>query len=103
MNEVEFKKWLTTKGSNKKVQGDCISRLKRIERELDHCDLDEEYRNDRCEFILGVFRNMGNNDNIKKYPKANLPIGKYYMSTYRHAIKKYIEFCDDFTVSLNQK
>lgn len=41
------------KRKNKEVQGDCILRLKRIERELGHCDLDEQYRNDRCEFILG--------------------------------------------------
>lgn len=34
MNEVEFRKWLAEKSTNKKVQGDCISRLKRIEREL---------------------------------------------------------------------
>ena len=38
-----------------------------------------------------------NNDEMKKYPNANLPIGKYYMSTYRHALKQYIQFSDDVT------
>ena len=40
---------------------------------------------------------MGNNAEMKKYPNANLPIGKYYMSTYRHALKQYIQFSDDVT------
>lgn len=102
MNVVEFRKWLAEKGTNKKVQGDCISRLKRIERELGHCDLDEQYRNDRCEFILSAFLNMGDNEIMKKFPHVNLPIGKYYMSTYRYSIKKYIEFCDEFN-SVNQR
>lgn len=94
MNEVEFRKWLSQKNIKIKVQGDCVSRLKRIERELGHCDLDEQYRNDRCKFLLDVFLNMGLNENMKKYPNANLPIGKYYMSTYRHSLKQYVEFCD---------
>lgn len=101
MNEVDFRKWLSEKGTKKKIQGDCVSRLKRVERELGQCDLDEQYRTDRCEFILGVFLNMGDNDNMKKFPQANFPIGKYYMSTYRHSIKTYVEFCDEITA--NQK
>ena len=101
MNEVDFRKWLSEKGTKKKVQGDYVSRLKRIERELGHCDLDEQYRSDRCKFILGAFLNMGDNDNMKKFPKANLPIGKYYISTYKHSLKKYVEFCDEITA--NQK
>ena len=40
MNEVEFRNWLLKNGTNKKVQGDCVARLKRVERELGHCDLD---------------------------------------------------------------
>ncbi len=99
MKEVEFRNWLTEKGIKKKVVGDCISRLKRIEREFDHCDLDEEYRNDRFEFLLGAFDNMGKNENMKKYPNANLPIGKYYMSTYRYSLKQYIAFCDANAIS----
>lgn len=95
MNEVEFRNWLNRQGKKSKVISDCISRLKRIEKELNHCDIDAEYRSDKCEKLLSIFLNMGHNDEMKKYPNARLPIGKYYMSTYRHALKQYIEFCDD--------
>lgn len=95
MNEVEFRSWLEKKGTKKKVQSDTISRLKRVEKEINRCDIDEQYRNDRCEYLLSLFTNMGNNEEMKKFPNANLPIGKYYMSTFRHALKKYVEFCDE--------
>ena len=94
MNEVEFRNWMKDNGSKTKVISDCISRLKRIEREFDHCDLDKEYHCDRCDSLLSAFENMGQNDNMKKYPNANFPIGKYYMSTYRYSLKKYIAFCE---------
>lgn len=97
MNEINFRNWLLNKGKNKKVVGDTISRLKRIERELNHCDIDEQYRSDRCESLLKIFLNMGINNYMKKYPNADFPIGKYYMSTYRHALKTYIIFCDEIT------
>lgn len=95
MNEVEFRNWLEKKGTKKKVQSDTISRLKRVEKEINRCDIDEQYRNDRCEYLLSLFTNMGNNEEMKKFPNANLPIGKYYMSTFRYALKKYVEFCDE--------
>lgn len=102
MNEIEFRKWLSAKEKPKKVISDTISRLKRIEREIDHCDLDEAYHNDRCEFLLEVFSKMGNNDKMKQFPNANLPVGKYYMSTYRHSLKQYIDFCDEQPISKNE-
>lgn len=102
MNEVEFKNWLSQKGINKKVQSDYISRLKRIERELNHCDIDKQYHNDKCDYLMSLFVKMGINDAMKQYPNANLPIGKYYMSTYRHALKQYIQYCDETATSANQ-
>lgn len=102
MRKEEFSKWLTKKGVSKKVCSDTSSRLKRIEKEIDHCDLDEQYHSDHCEHILSLFVHMGNNDSMKKYPHADLPIGKYYMSTYRHAIKQYKQFCDE-QVKLKKK
>lgn len=99
MNEVEFRNWLKNKGVKTKVVGDTISRLKRIEGRIENCDIDEQYRSDKCEYLLSLFLNMGNNDEMKKYPDANFPIGKYYMSTYRHAIKQYIQFLEDVTSS----
>lgn len=94
MRELEFKEWLENQGLKSKVQHDCISRLKRIEREFDHSDIDELYEKDRCQFIMDAFANMGINDNMKQYQDATFPIGKYYMSTYRNAVKKYVTFRD---------
>jgi hypothetical protein len=95
VNEVEFRNWLASKGMKKKVQSDTVSRLKRVEKEINRCDIDEHYRNDRCEYLLSLFTNMGKNEEMERFPDANLPIGKYYMSTFRHALKKYVEFCDE--------
>lgn len=95
MNEVEFRNWLSRNGVKPKIVGDTISRLKRIEREIENCDIDEQYRSDKCEHLLNLFLNMGNNDEMKQCPNAQFPIGKYYMSTHRHAIKQYIQFCDE--------
>ena len=39
MNEIEFRNWLINKGAKTKVAGDTISRLKRIEREIENCDI----------------------------------------------------------------
>ena len=95
MNEVEFRNWLIGNGCAPKVAGDHISRIKRIERELNHCDIDEQYRSDKCEYLISLFANNGNNDEMKKIKNTTLPIGKYYMSTYSLAIKKYVMFCDE--------
>ena len=46
MNEIEFKNWMFKKNINPKVQSDIISRLKKIEAEIDHCDIDEQYQQD---------------------------------------------------------
>lgn len=95
MNEVEFRNWLIKKGTKPKVAGDTISRLKRIEREIENCDIDDQYRSDKCEFLMSLFINNGVNNNMKKYSNVNFPIGKYYMSTYRLSLRQYINFCED--------
>lgn len=95
MNEIEFRNWLVENGCTAKVTGDHISRLKRVERELNHCDIDEEYRSDKCNYLISLFDNNGNNEEMNKIKNNSLPIGKYYMSTYRLAIKKYVMFCDE--------
>ena len=94
MNEVEFRNWMGRNAVEGKVQSDLVSRLKRIERELDRCDLDEAYHRDKCQSLMALFLNKGENDSMKKYPTANLPIGKYYMSTFRYALKQYVRFCE---------
>lgn len=95
MNEVEFKNWLIKNGTKSKVASDTVSRLKRVEREIKNCDIDEQYRSDRCAYLLKLFLNMGVNKEMEEYPNAKLPIGKYYMSTYRLALKQYIQFCEE--------
>lgn len=94
MNELDFRNWLLKKGTSSKVVGDTVSRLKRIEREIENCDIDEQYRSDKCEFLKDLFKNQGNNDQMKKYPRAQFPIGKYYMNTYRYALKQYVLFLE---------
>lgn len=92
MNEIDFRKWMLEQGINKKVQSDLVSRLKRFERGIKNCDIDNQYRNDKCEYILSLFANKGLNEEMKNYPDCGLPIGKYQLSTYKYALKKYIEF-----------
>ena len=72
MNEIEFRNWLINKGAKTKVAGDTISRLKRIEREIENCDIDEQYRSDKCEHLLAAFLNMGENEDMKKYPYGEM-------------------------------
>lgn len=92
MNEIEFKQWLSDNDIGKKVQSDLVSRIKRFERAIKNCDIDEQYRNDKCEYLLSLFNNKGLNDSMIEYANSGLPIGKYQLSTYKYALKKYIEF-----------
>lgn len=96
MNEIPFRNWLSTNGVNKKVISDIVSRLKRLERELSPLDIDEQYRSDRCQFLMRAFAKMGNTEGMKQFPNNSLPIGKYHMNTFRLALKRYVEFCNDF-------
>ncbi len=95
MNEVEFRIWMNKNEVNKKVQSDTVSRIKKIEREINHCDIDEQYRSDKCNYLMSLFVNKGINERMKKYPDAEFPFGEYHMSTYRYAIKNYVKFCDE--------
>lgn len=96
MNEVDFKNWLVKENVNQKVRSDIVSRIKKIEKEIENCDIDEQYHSDRCEYLMSLFLNMGLNDKMKKFSNANFPIGKYHMSTFRYAIRYYVSFCDEF-------
>ena len=97
MREVEFKQWLKDCGTTSKVITDTLSRLRRIEREIENCDIDKQYRSDKCKVLLEMFKHMGKNDLMKEYPNTTFPIGKYYMSTYRLALKKYVLFLESVT------
>ncbi len=92
MNEIDFNIWLSKNNVPKKVQSDLISRLKRFEREIKNCDIDEQYRNDKCAYLLSLFHNKGLNDEMQRHYDSSLPIGSYQLSTYKYALNKYIEF-----------
>lgn len=94
MNEIEFKQWLSDNNVNKKVQSDLVSRIKNFERAIKNCDIDEQYRIDKCEYLLSLFKNKGLNDEMQKYIDTGLPVGTYQFSTYKHAINKYISFLE---------
>lgn len=93
MNEIDFRNWLNATGMGKKIQGDYISRIKRLERSLG-VELDEQYSMDKCDSLLRIFVNKGQNPAMEKFAPLDLPIGKYYLSTYKLAVKKYIQFLD---------
>jgi len=91
MKEIEFKKWLFTKTTSKKIISDIISRLKTIERSL-NIDIDSEYEHDSCFHLFSFFENCGRNDYSASIKNCTLPIGKYYLSSYKLALKKYMDY-----------
>lgn len=92
MNELDFREWLTTMNVPRKVQSDLVSRLKKLQRELNNCDLDECYKQDKCVDLFRIFDNKGINKAMAEYQTARLPIGKYHLSAYKYALRKYVEF-----------
>lgn len=95
MNEIEFRQWLAKKETALKVQSDLISRLKRLERTIEHGDIDEQYKSDKCAYLLSLFQNKGLNDNMQKLNPIDLPVGKYQLSTFKYALNKYIQFLEE--------
>lgn len=94
MNELDFREWLTKLDVSRKVQSDLVSRLKKLQRALNNCDLDECYKQDKCASILKVFDNKGENEFMAAYKTVDLPVGKYHLCVYKHALKKYIKFLE---------
>lgn len=99
MDEIGFGQWLSKNGISKKMQSDLISRLKRFEREIGSCDIDEQYRNDRFHYLFSLFQNKGINENMKAYQNIDLPIGKYHFSVFKYALNKYKQFLEDNVTS----
>lgn len=96
MAEFEFSIWLLKNGSSRKLCSDYVSRLKRLEHSIQDCDIDEEYFKDKCTELLQLFNNSGKNEKMANRLIGDLPIGKYYIATYKYAIKKYIEFMNEY-------
>lgn len=91
MDEIKFRDWFLANHKNKKVCSDTISRIRKIERELGNIDIDEEYEKDQCQNLLKLFENTGRNEQMEQY-NPNLPVGKYYLSAYKYAVRVYISF-----------
>ena len=92
MNELSFRKWLFKNNFNSKVESDIVSRLKKILREVNVDDLDEEYRKDNCQYLLSLFKKKG--EKMKSF-NNDLPIGKYVLSAYKYALNTYIKYKKD--------
>ncbi len=96
MNTTIFKSWLIKNGTSTKVASDNVSRLKKLNNGLIHSNkstsIDEEYKIDKCNFLLSCFDNNGRNNNMKTLGIKNLPIGKASIHTYKLALNKYISF-----------
>lgn len=95
MDEMNFRKWLSSQQISSKIQTDLVSRTKRVERTLKNCDIDEQYRNDKCTYLLSLFENRGINDNMKSIGEVDLPIGKHQLYVLKSALKKYIEYIEE--------
>ncbi len=93
MNEIDFRNWLERNGKNRKVISDNVSRLKRIERELGRCDIDEEYRRDQCRSLLLSFSGKCGSEAVKSYDVSGLPASTHHIS--RYAINLYVKFRND--------
>lgn len=92
MLEFDFVSWLIQNNTPKKLCSDYVSRIKRVEHAIKDCDIDEAYMKDKCEGLIELFKNSGQNEKMANLIIGDLPIGKYYLATYKYAIKKYIEF-----------
>lgn len=95
MDKLNFQNWLSKHNVSKKMQSDFISRLSRMERTFDYCDIEMQYNKDKCAYLLSLFKKKGLNERMAKYKNSALPIGKYQLSTYKYALVKYIKFVEE--------
>ena len=82
---------------SKKVCSDHIARLKRIEKSIEFCDLDDEYEKDKCESLLKLLSKKNNDEELKKRIIGHLPVGKYTMNTFKYSLRKYINYLEIIT------
>lgn len=97
MNTVGFSNWLLSKGHNKKITSDIVSRLKRINKEILYSDLhtniDEQYNLDLCKGLLNLLsRDKDNKNNVLR--NTNLPINKPEISNYKTSLNKYLKYLE---------
>ena len=92
MNEIGFRKYLADLNVSKKIISDHVSRLKRIEKAVLNCDLDDEYEKDGCSQLLKLCKKNYDLAKLDLKIVGNLPIGNYSMNTFRYSINKYCDF-----------
>ena len=100
MNDFDFYIYLIKNKTPKKVCSDIVSRLKRVEKSILDCDIEEEYYKDKCETLLRMFSNTGKNEELKKALIGSLPIGNYAMNAYKYAIRRYVVYMDWYATTL---
>lgn len=92
MREVDFYNWLKEKDTSSKSCSDFMARIKKVERCLRNCDLDEEYKKDGCVSLLELFNKTGRNIEMHQRHLGGLPIGDYHLASYKYSVNKYIDF-----------
>lgn len=98
MDELGFRIWLSEKGVPKKQIKDSCSRVKSIESTLSpNYDIEEEFKKDKCVKIMHLFDKKGALFKVC-CTDVTLPIGQYYLSSYKLALRKYIEFLESITL-----
>lgn len=102
MNEIDFVLWLKANETPRKLCSDHVSRIKRIERSIADCDIDEEYARDRCRSLLVLFAHTGKNKEMEARMIVDLPIGKYHLSAFTYSIRKYVAFRDEASLLLKE-
>jgi len=77
------------------MSSDICSRLKRLERAVGNCDIDERYSQDRCASLFHLLDNKGANEIGDTVEEPGLPVVKSQLRVFKCALKKYVEFVDD--------
>ena len=105
LNFQDFKLWLKNECYSNKIISNYISRLRRLHKALmvasnNTIVIEEEFKKDKCASILKLFRNNGDNEDMRKLVGANLPIGKNHIICIKHSLKMYCLFLADRQKSL---
>lgn len=89
MKELEFRYWLQEMNYSQKVISDCVSRLKRIEKNLDFHDLDKEYEYDSFSRLKLYLANDCKESPYNSSLEMKSPKSKYALIC---SLNKYVSF-----------
>jgi hypothetical protein len=92
-----FSEWLIEKSvyTTEKQVGDCVSRVRRVERAFSEydVDIDAEFDKDGGRVVLKCITRNGHNPERKIYPRLDLPYGsREQLGVIANAMKKYYLF-----------